>query len=107
MLKPMLVEYGRDLILQLPSKNIMSVKSEAIHSRLIVHTARLPTNRLLMRHPSCNPIHGWGKHSLNDDLSRLSPPMGAADSNPAWYDLTLSEHRECGNLAMRLNVMSR
>ena len=89
MLKPMLIEYGGDPILQLPFKIIMSVNVEAIHSRFIVHIALLPTNRLLMRHPSRHPINGWGKHTLDDDLFRSLPPMGAADSNPAWYDLTL------------------
>ena len=41
----MLIECGRDPILQLPFiKIIMSVNVEAIHSRFIVHTALLPTN---------------------------------------------------------------
>ena len=74
----------RDLILQLLSKTIMSVNVEAIHSRFIIHTALLPTHGLLMRHPSRNPINGWGTHILYDDLSRSLPPIGATDFNPAW-----------------------
>ena len=90
MRKPMLIVYGRDPILQVPSKIIISVNIEATHSRFIVHTALLPINGLLMRHPSRNPSHGWGNHILDDDPSRSLPPMEAADFNPAWcawYDL--------------------
>ena len=83
MRKPMLIEYGRDPIIQVPSKIIMSVNVEATHSRFIVHTALPPSNELLMRHPSRNSSHGWGKHILDDDTSRSLPPMEAADFNPA------------------------
>ena len=101
----MLIESGRDPILQLPSKIIMSVKVEVIHSRFIVYTALLPTNGSLMRHPSRDPIHGWENHNIDDDpffvrchLWELRIPTLHAMALP------FQNKRACGNLAMRLNV---
>ena len=93
----MLIESGRDPILQLPSKIIMSVNVEVIHSRFIVHTALLPTNGSLMRHPSRDPIHGWENHNIDDDPFSFVATYGSCGFQPCmlWpYPFRTKEHAE-------------
>ena len=107
----MLVKYGGVPILQLPSKVTVSVNVDAFHSRYVAHTALLPADghlELRFADATSEPylIMGGVYIFPLTLFPRSLPPIGAADSNPAWYDLTLSRLTECANPTMRMNGLS-